>query len=137
MKLCTRLRRLLVSEARPAPRTMTEELPLSDDEDPFTEPVVLEISDVLDLHAIPPRQVKAVVTEYLSEAHQRGFRFIRLIHGRGIGTQRNMVRAILERTQFVITFSDAPPEAGGWGATIVELSPRNPEEIAEREKDAC
>jgi len=84
-----------------------------------SEPIRIPITDVFDLHTIPPRDVKAVVEEYLFEAHRLGFRAIRIIHGRGIGVQREMVRAILARTPFVAGFQDAPAEAGGWGATIV------------------
>jgi dsDNA-specific endonuclease/ATPase MutS2 len=97
------------------------EPPLGADEDPFDEPVVMEIGDIIDLHAIPPKQVKAVVEEYLLEARARRFRFVRIIHGKGIGAQRDMVRKILDRTSFVIRHYDAPPEAGGLGATIAEL----------------
>jgi dsDNA-specific endonuclease/ATPase MutS2 len=85
------------------------------------EPIRIPITDVFDLHTIPPRDVKAVVEEYLAEAHRLGFRALRIIHGRGIGVQREMVRAILARTPFVAEFRDAPGEAGGWGATIVTL----------------
>ena len=85
------------------------------------EPIRIPITDVFDLHTIPPRDVKAVVEEYLAEAHRLGFRALRIIHGRGIGVQREMVRAILARTTFVAEFRDAPAEAGGWGATIVTL----------------
>jgi dsDNA-specific endonuclease/ATPase MutS2 len=85
------------------------------------EPIRIPITDVFDLHTIPPRDVKAVVEEYLAEAHRLGFRALRIIHGRGIGVQREMVRAILARTPFVAEFRDAPAEAGGWGATIVTL----------------
>src|SRR5262245_45245451 len=97
------------------------EPPLGADEDPFVEPVVMEIGDVIDLHAIPPKQVKAVVEEYLVEARARRFPYIRIIHGKGIGVQREMVRKILDRAPFVIRYYDAPPEAGGLGATIAEL----------------
>ncbi|MBO0722008.1 MAG: Smr/MutS family protein [Blastocatellia bacterium] len=90
-------------------------------EDPFTEPVHLEIRDVIDLHTIPPRQVKAVVAEYLIEARSRGYPFVRIIHGKGAGVQREIVRKILARTSFVASYCDAPPEAGGLGATIAEL----------------
>src|SRR5947208_3412217 len=95
-----------------------------DDTTPFSEPVVIEITDVFDLHTIPPRQVKAVVEEYLREAHEKGLRVVRIIHGKGIGVQREMVRTVLSRTPFVHDWTDAPPEAGGLGATIVRFSPR-------------
>ena len=89
--------------------------------DPFPEPVTIPITDVFDLHTIQPRDVKLVVEEYLKEAQAAGFRSVRIIHGKGIGVQREMVRAILGRTPFVIEWTDAPPEAGGLGATIVRL----------------
>src|SRR5574341_563791 len=92
-----------------------------EDYNPFPEPVVIEITDVFDLHTIPPSQVKAVVEEYLREAHAKGFRVVRIIHGKGIGVQREIVRSVLERTDFVLDWTDAPPEAGGLGATIVRL----------------
>ena len=85
------------------------------------EPVRIPITDVFDLHSVPPRDVRPIVEEYLMEAHRLGFKALRIIHGRGIGVQREMVRAVLARTSFVESFSDAPAEAGGWGATIVTL----------------
>jgi dsDNA-specific endonuclease/ATPase MutS2 len=85
------------------------------------EPVRIPVTDVFDLHSIPPREVKAVVENYLEEAHRLGFRALRIIHGRGIGVQREIVRSVLSKTPFVAGFSDAPGEAGGWGATIVTL----------------
>ena len=94
-------------------------------DNPFPEPVEIEITDVFDLHTIPPRDVKAVVEEYLRLAHEKGFRCVRIIHGKGIGVQREMVRSILERTPFVSDWTDAPPEAGGLGATIVTLKIEN------------
>ncbi|MFN2532494.1 MAG: Smr/MutS family protein [Pyrinomonadaceae bacterium] len=89
--------------------------------DPFPEPVVIEITDVFDLHTIPPRDVRRIVEEYLFQAHERGFRSVRIIHGKGIGVQREIVRSILAKTPFVVVWVDAPPEAGGLGATIVHL----------------
>jgi len=89
--------------------------------EPDPEPFRIPITDVFDLHSVPARDVKGVVEEYLLEAHRMGFRALRIIHGRGIGVQREMVRAILARTDFVADFHDAPLEAGGWGATIVTL----------------
>jgi dsDNA-specific endonuclease/ATPase MutS2 len=85
------------------------------------EPVRIPITDIFDLHSVPPKDVQAVVEEYLHEAHRLGLRRLRIIHGRGIGVQREIVRSILSRTAFVLDYRDAPPEAGGWGATIVDL----------------
>jgi dsDNA-specific endonuclease/ATPase MutS2 len=90
-----------------------------DPNNPFPEVVVIEFRDVLDLHSIPPAQVRAVVEDYLEEARRRGVRGVRIIHGKGIGVQREIVRSILSRTPYVAHFSDAPGEAGGWGATVV------------------
>ena len=79
---------------------------------------------MFDLHSVPPRDVKFVVEAYLEEAHAMDLRAVRIIHGRGIGVQRETVRAVLARTPFVLSFQDAPPEAGGWGATIATLARR-------------
>jgi DNA-nicking Smr family endonuclease len=84
-------------------------------------PIRIPIGDTFDLHTVPPRDVKAVVEEYLIEAHRLGFRALRIIHGRGIGVQREIVRGVLSSTEFVSAYQDAPAEAGGWGATIVWL----------------
>jgi dsDNA-specific endonuclease/ATPase MutS2 len=91
-------------------------------DDPFPEPVQLPIEDVIDLHSVPPKDVEAVVEEYLSEARRHGLKQLRIIHGRGIGVQREIVRKVLARVEFVRDFRDAPAEAGGWGATIVTLA---------------
>jgi dsDNA-specific endonuclease/ATPase MutS2 len=91
------------------------------DPDFFPEPVEIPVTDVLDLHAFTPRDIPGVVEVYLSEAHRLGLRVLRIIHGRGIGVQRETVRAILAKTAFVESFQDAPLEAGGWGATLVTL----------------
>jgi dsDNA-specific endonuclease/ATPase MutS2 len=89
--------------------------------DPFPEPVTIPITDVFDLHTIQPRDVKVVVEEYLHEARRLGFRGVRIIHGKGVGVQREIVRTILTRTSWVLDWTDAPPEAGGLGATIVSF----------------
>ena len=89
------------------------------------EPVRIPITDVFDLHTVPPRDVAPIVEEYLQEAHRLGFKALRIIHGRGIGVQREIVRSILAKTPFVESFQDAPLEAGGWGATLVTLRSRN------------
>ena len=85
------------------------------------EPLRIPITDVFDLHTVPPRDVRAVVEEYLLEAHRLGYRALRIIHGRGIGVQREIVRSVLAASPLVAEFGDAPAEAGGWGATIATL----------------
>src|SRR5258708_4221794 len=79
------------------------------------EPIRLPITDVMDLHTVSPRDVGPVVEEYLIEANRLGLKALRIIHGRGIGVQREVVRAVLARTPFVLWYGDAPAEAGGWG----------------------
>ncbi|HEX8072667.1 MAG TPA: Smr/MutS family protein [Pyrinomonadaceae bacterium] len=91
---------------------------------PFPDPVRVRVTDVFDLHTIAPRDVRRAVAAYLEEAHRRGFRSVRLIHGKGRYVQRANVRAILARTPFVRDWTDAPPEAGGTGATIAHLHPK-------------
>lgn len=90
-------------------------------DEPIEGPVRIPVTDVFDLHTVPAREVKPVVENYLEEAHRMGFGALRIIHGRGIGVQREIVRSILSKTPFVLSFSDAPQEAGGWGATVVSL----------------
>ena len=85
------------------------------------EPVRIPIEDAIDLHAFAPRDVASVVEEYVTAAHARGLREVRLIHGRGIGVQRSIVHALLSRHPLVSSFAEAPPERGGWGATLVRL----------------
>lgn len=101
---------------------------------PFPEPIRLEILDVFDLHTIAPREVKRVVEEYLVEAHAAGYRSVRIIHGKGKGVQREMVRSILTRTPFVKDWTDAPMDAGGWGATIVRFIPEDANGVSERSR---
>lgn len=88
---------------------------------PDDEPVRIPVTDVFDLHSVQPKEVEAVVEAYLEEARRLGLKDLRIIHGRGIGVQRRTVRAVLARTPFVASYADAPPQAGGWGATLVSL----------------
>lgn len=104
-----------------ADETMADDPDSIDPFNPFPEPVTIPITDVFDLHTIQPRDVKRVVDEYLEVARLAGFRSVRIIHGKGVGVQREIVRKILERTPWVLEWADAPPEAGGLGATVVWL----------------
>ena len=104
--------------------TGTEEVEDTDEPDP-TEPFKIEVEDSIDLHSFPPRDVPDVVDAYLEEAVEKGFTEVRLIHGRGIGVQRDRVQKLLASHPLVSGFHDAPPERGGWGATIAYLKPRS------------
>ena len=90
-------------------------------ENPFAEPFELEITDSIDLHAFAPRDVKAVVESYLVEARRKNFKLVRIIHGKGIGVQRDTVRRVLAETDFVKSYKNATEFSGNSGATIVEF----------------
>ena len=94
---------------------------MSDETIDGEEEFVLPIEDFIDLHPFRPRDIRAVVESYLEEAVRHGFAEVRLIHGRGIGVQRDAVRAVLEKNDRVLDFRDAPAERGGWGATVARL----------------
>lgn len=87
------------------------------------EPLPIPIEDLLDLHPFRPDETASVVEEYLREASTRGLTVVRLVHGRGIGTQRRIVRAVLSRSPLVDSFADAEASGGGWGATVARLRP--------------
>jgi len=94
---------------------------MSESEDPFDGPVVLPIEDHLDLHPFQPKDIPSVVEEYLEQCQEAGFTEVRLIHGKGKGIQRSILRSLLSKHPAVRSFHDGPLEAGGWGATIVVL----------------
>jgi dsDNA-specific endonuclease/ATPase MutS2 len=100
---------------------MSDEPNGSEPEDFEMEPLVMEITDVLDLHTFRPREVPDVVRDYLDAAYDKGLRRVRIIHGKGVGVQRRTVHTLLERDPRVTGFGDAPLGAGGWGATWVEM----------------
>jgi dsDNA-specific endonuclease/ATPase MutS2 len=86
------------------------------------EPVRLPIEDVLDLHTFRPQDIPDLLEDYLAECLKAGFYSVRIIHGKGKGIQKKRVQGILKNNPMVASFRDAPLEAGGWGATLVELS---------------
>jgi DNA-nicking Smr family endonuclease len=100
----------------------SESVPGQDDE----SPVAVPIGDSLDLHAFAPKDIPAVLADYLEECARRGLREVRLIHGRGTGTQRAIVRRLLATHPLVADFADAPPDRGGWGATVAYLRAAGP-----------
>ena len=93
---------------------------MTDEPRPDT-PIELTLTDVLDLHSFPPGEVADVVRSYLEVAEENDWSQVRIIHGKGRGVQRQTVRKMLERDPRVISFADAPGNAGGWGATLVTL----------------
>ncbi len=105
--------------------TMGAEEAEDEDEPDPTQPFKIEVEDSIDLHSFPPRDVPDVVDAYLAEAVEKGFSEVRLIHGRGIGVQRDRVQKLLARHPLVSGFHDAPPDRGGWGATVAYLKPHS------------
>ena len=87
----------------------------------FEEPVKLPIENWIDLHTFSPRDIPELLESYLEECYKAGLKEVRIIHGKGIGVQREIVRKALSKSPLIDTFSQAPPEAGGWGATIAIL----------------
>ena len=86
------------------------------------EPVKIPIEDVLDLHTFRPQDIPDLLEDYLIECLKAGIYSVRIIHGKGKGVQKRRVQGILKNYPVVTSFTDAPPEAGGWGATLVELN---------------
>src|SRR5712691_2274928 len=80
------------------------------------------IEDSIDLHTFQPREIQIVVEEYLYQAVQRGFREVRIIHGRGIGVQREIVQSIIGNHPEVVSFRDAP-DRGSTYVTLKTLMP--------------
>jgi DNA-nicking Smr family endonuclease len=87
----------------------------------------LPIEDSLDLHSFLPADLPSLLAEYLELAGKK-YREVRIVHGRGIGVQRERVRSILSRREDVSEYFDAPPERGGFGATVVRFRKRSESE---------
>jgi DNA-nicking Smr family endonuclease len=95
-----------------------------DDEDDLgNEPIEIPIDGVLDLHAFHPREVQDLVNDYLDECRARGILHVRIIHGKGIGSMRELVRTVLERRDDVARHRLDSETGSGWGATLVDLRP--------------
>jgi dsDNA-specific endonuclease/ATPase MutS2 len=88
------------------------------------EPIQIPIEDVLDLHTFRPQDIADLLENYFDECIKAGILSVRVIHGKGKGIQKKQVHRILQKSPQVKSFKDAPPEAGGWGATLVELMPQ-------------
>jgi DNA-nicking Smr family endonuclease len=89
------------------------------------EIVKYPIEDSIDLHTFRPNEVKDLLNDYLEAAGQKGFKEVRIIHGKGTGVLRRRVHSVLESHPMVISFGEASSDAGGWGATIAVLRPKS------------
>ena len=85
------------------------------------EPIEVPINGELDLHTFQPREANDLVDEYIRACLEKKIYSLRIIHGKGQGILKQKVHSILKKSPHVALFKDAPTEAGGWGATIVEL----------------
>jgi hypothetical protein len=92
------------------------------------EVVVVSPSDTLDLHTFSPKEVPSLLEEFIRQSREDEIYLVKIIHGKGSGTLRRRVQALLARDRRVRAFYDAPWESGGWGATVVELRPGGEEE---------
>jgi len=89
------------------------------------EPKQLPIQDILDLHTFRPKDVPQLLTDYFEACIDAGIFSVRVIHGKGQGILKKRVHALLRAHPSVVSYGDAPAEAGGWGATLVELQCRD------------
>ena len=87
------------------------------------QPVELPINGTLDLHTFQPREVKALLIDYIAECRQRNILELRIIHGKGTGALRRTVHAALAKMPEVASYHLADESAGSWGATLVSLKP--------------
>ncbi len=87
--------------------------------------IILPIEDSIDLHPFAPRDIPSVVESYIEAAQEAGFGEVRVVHGRGKGFQKERVRQVLSKSPLVEGYEEATPDRGGWGATIVKLTPRD------------
>lgn len=93
----------------------------TENENPFPQTVEIEVTDSIDLHAFSPKDIRRVVDAYLDETRSKGFKLVRIIHGKGIGVQREIVRKLLSEKDFVKSFRSGDEFSGGSGATVVEF----------------
>ncbi|HXI14472.1 MAG TPA: Smr/MutS family protein [Thermoanaerobaculia bacterium] len=95
------------------------------------EPVEIPIEDFIDLHPFRPADIRDVALEYLCEARKKGYRQVRLIHGKGAGVQRRVIRSLLDSLGWIERFEDADFSGGSWGATLAWLTPPDGKPSAE------
>jgi len=93
-----------------------------DDDDDFDPeaPVEVPLTDELDLHPFAPREIASIVNDWLDDCAEAGFEQVRIVHGKGIGQQREIVREVLAAHPRVASFAQ---DGGNWGATVARLRP--------------
>jgi DNA-nicking Smr family endonuclease len=91
----------------------------AEDDEPVEGPFAIPLTGELDMHPFRPSEIPSLVEEYVRACRERGILRLRLAHGRGRGVQRAAVRRVLASMPEVVSFSDAEPQSGGWGATVV------------------
>ncbi|HJP29164.1 MAG: Smr/MutS family protein [Candidatus Latescibacteria bacterium] len=98
---------------------------MQDDEEgsDVDDAVEIPIDGTLDLHTFHPRDAKQLVPDYLQECRVRGILQVRVVHGKGTGALRRTVHAVLDRLEYVESYSPGGMGGGGWGATLVQLRP--------------
>jgi len=85
------------------------------------EPIIVPIEDVLDLHTFSPKEIPDLLDDYFAACIESDIFSVRVIHGKGKGILKKRVHGLLKKNPLVQSFKNAPPEVGGWGATLVEL----------------
>ncbi len=84
-------------------------------------PAEIRVTDTLDLHGFFPEQIPEIVDAFIANAIALGLRDLRIVHGKGKSRLKFEVHQSLKRDARVVAFGDAPPELGGWGATVIRL----------------
>ena len=96
--------------------------------------IAVPIEDSIDLHTFQPREVKDLLDDYLQAAMEKGFREVVVIHGKGTGVLRERVHGVLRKHPLVAGFKQAETDRGGWGATVVQLKPEEPNSVPENQR---
>jgi len=127
MSLFRRFTRWLLSPpARTIRGDASRQAPLTGTRQGEPEPLELPLDGELDLHTFRPEEVSDLVEDYVRACREHGVLQLRIVHGKGKGTLRRTVHTRLARLPQVAEFRLAPPERGGWGATLVRLHPPDP-----------
>lgn len=93
-----------------------------DEPDPIDQP----IDGTLDLHTFDPGELDRLLPDYFEACRARGILEVRVVHGKGTGILKARVLVLLDRLDVVASHRPAGVDAGGWGATLVTLRPREP-----------